>query len=68
MSNNQFDKDHMELSEDFLENVSGGMDFSSGRKVGGTVTVTCSKCGKSYTYNAGTAPQYHKCPECGTIN
>ncbi len=50
------------LSLDALQDVSGGMF------VGGPVMVQCKKCSTRYSYSAGTAPKYHKCPTCGTIN
>ena len=62
MKYKQASKTGERLSLDALQDVSGGMF------VGEPVEVQCKKCSTWYSYSAGTAPEYHKCPKCGTIN
>lgn len=62
MKDKQANKTSKKLSLDALQDVSGGIF------VGGPVKVQCEKCTTQYSYSGGTAPEYHKCPKCGTIN
>ncbi len=68
MKDKQANKTGEKLSLDALQDVSGGKTLPWNAAKGGLTMVRCAKCGEQYSYSAGTAPKYHKCPKCGTIN
>lgn len=68
MKDKQANKTDEKLSLDALQDVSGGYVVWGSTKPGGPVMVQCEKCSTRYSYSGGTAPEYHKCPTCGTIN